>query len=51
MFTSMQNTRLEQIIADKPRTIKDLALLSLASRQRHPKNIPNKSDNHPTNTP
>jgi len=37
MFTSMQNTRLEQIIADKPRTIKDLALLSLASRQRHPK--------------
>ncbi len=37
MFTSMQNKRLDQIIADKPRTIKDLALLSLASRQRHPK--------------
>ena len=37
MFTSLQNKRLEQIMADKPRSIKDLALLSLASRQRHPK--------------
>ena len=37
MFTSMQNKRLEQLMTDKPRSIKDLALLSLASRQRHPK--------------
>ena len=37
MFTSLQNKRLEQIMADKPRSIKDLALLSLASRQSHPK--------------
>lgn len=37
MFTSMQTHRLEQIMVDKPRTIKDLALLSLASRQGHPK--------------
>lgn len=37
MFTSMQTKRLEKIMADKPRSIKDLALLSLASRQGHPK--------------
>lgn len=37
MFTSLQTKRLEKIMADKPRSIKDLALLSLASRQRHPK--------------
>ena len=37
MFTSLQNKRLEQIMADKPRSIKDLALLSIASRQCHPK--------------
>lgn len=33
----MQTKRLEKIMADKPRSIKDLALLSLASRQGHPK--------------
>jgi len=37
MFTLMQTKRLEKIMADKPRSIKDLALLSLASRQGHPK--------------
>jgi hypothetical protein len=39
MFTSLQTQRLEKIMSDKPRSIKDLALLSLASRQGHPKMI------------
>jgi len=37
MFTVLQNAYLSHIIQDGPRGIKDLALLSLASRQCHPK--------------
>lgn len=37
MFTQAQNNHLAKIMVEKPRSIRDLALLSLASRQNHPK--------------
>lgn len=37
MFTSLQTAHLERIMKDRPRNIKDLALLTLASQYGHPK--------------
>jgi len=37
MFTTIQNEHLERVMKTQPKNIRDLALLSVASRQGHPK--------------